>query len=249
MNKGLYCNIAYRINIGDREEQQDCLGLDKKEDSAMAVVCDGMGGLNNGAAASATAVRKLIDLYGANESDDIPLFFLESVDILDESVYRISEKERSSARTGTTIVSAFINNDGLYWMSVGDSRLYIIRNGAIVAATRDHNYNLLLEEMRKSNIETKDEDKGEALVSFIGMGGIELMDISREPFVLKKDDRILLTSDGLYKLLSDEQIKDIVIKNGSVEEVASELLAEALNQPVENKDNISFILINMEEKV
>lgn len=251
MNKSLYCDVAYRTHIGNREEQQDFFAVEETDGAVLAVVCDGMGGLENGALASQTAVKTLTDFYHEDDKTDIYNMLLDAVDILDESVYRISQAAQDNSMTGTTLVSAHIRDGNLHWLSVGDSRLYIVRGDAMLAATRDHNYNMVLDEKRRNGTFTEedkaDEAKGEALLSFIGMGGIELMDISREPFQLQSGDKILLTSDGLYRLLSDERIKEIITRNKQASFAAEELLAEALNQPVENKDNITFILINMEE--
>ncbi|MBE6783879.1 MAG: serine/threonine-protein phosphatase [Ruminococcaceae bacterium] len=251
MNKSLYCDVSYRTHIGNREEQQDYFAVEKTDGAVLAVVCDGMGGLENGALASQTAVKTLVDFYHEDDKSDIYNMYLDAVDILDESVYRISRKAQDNSMTGTTLVSAHIADGKLHWLSVGDSRLYIIRGDVMLSATRDHNYNMVLEEKRKNGTFTEadkaDEVNAEALLSFIGMGGIELMDISREAFSLQCGDKILLTSDGLYRLLSDEKIREIITKNRQASSAAEALLAEALDQPVENKDNITFILINMEE--
>ncbi|MBQ7956883.1 MAG: serine/threonine-protein phosphatase [Clostridia bacterium] len=255
MSESLVYKFSSKIHQGNREEQQDYVCIEEKNGVLLSVVCDGMGGLENGAEASRIAAEKLSDLFRKkDETKNIPDFFLECVDIMDESVYNLSIKEGNRTATGTTVVTACVKDDNLYWMSVGDSRLYLIRNNEIEAATRDHNYFMVLEEMQRNNIPeelciAEEEKRGDALVSFIGMGGIELMDIISEPFRLMKSDKILLTSDGLYKLLSEEKIKEIILANDDVDVATDKLIEAALSVPENYKDNISIVLISMEEKI
>ena len=142
----------YRIGvcsfIGDREEQQDYACICTDNNSLLAVVCDGMGGCSNGKAASAAVVKTMYDCYKAYTSSQVdqPAHFLRAAasqgnklvaQILDGKV------------GGTTIVAAMIQNGQLYWFSAGDSRLYIYRAGALLQVTRDHNYRLRLDELKK----------------------------------------------------------------------------------------------------
>ena len=147
-----------------------------------------------------------------------------------------------------------MNGGELYWLSVCDSRLYIIRADEIAAATRDHNFSLYVEEKQRLGTATPEEiasreKHGEALMSYIGMGGIEMMDINRNPFALCAGDKLLLTSDGLYRLLDDREIYDIVGHRETAEDAADALIAEAERKAeIKGSDNVSFVLITMEDK-
>jgi len=213
-----------------------------------AVVCDGMGGLSEGKTASLTVVEKIKELYFSKENDiDYPDFFLNSVDILDESVFNLRNEFGDKIKTGTTIVAIAIEKDCLFWFSVGDSRLYIIRGNEIVRATRDHNYFLSLNQSLKSGTITQKQyddeaSKGDTLISFIGMGGIDLMDINKEPLKLSSGDIMLLTSDGLYKILKDDEILNSV-KNENVEGALETLMKNLITKNKTSQDNTTCILI------
>lgn len=238
-------NYTSRSVIGNREEQQDYLSTDVSDGVFLAVVCDGMGGLNCGNAASITAVNEMVSIFRNRTADEsIPDMFTESIDILDEQVFTLVDESGERLKAGTTIVAAAIENGSLYWMSVGDSRLYIFRNGDAAQATRDHNYQLYLDSVKNTYRPTQEDfDQSEALISFIGMGGISVMDISRNPFPLMDGDVLLLTTDGLYKAVPQEEIKRIVFSNPDISKAADLLLEQAEALAPSTRDNISFVLI------
>ena len=211
--------IAQKSIIGGREQQQDSLTVISESDKIFATVCDGMGGHEHGHAASNTATDTMTKLYLSKTAEDpYPEFFINAIDILDEKVLSLKSPEMRRLSAGTTIITAVISADNLFWMSVGDSRLYIVRKGSIVCVTRDHNYFLSLNQMMENGaIEkaTYDDEavKGERLISFIGMGGVQIFDVNDTPFKLLPGDTVLLCSDGLYKAVNDDEILRLVSNN------------------------------------
>lgn len=237
--------IASCADIGTRDEQQDYINVIARDTEVLAFVCDGMGGLEAGRIASFTAGKVLEDEYSKhNFSESVPEFFLRCVDIMDESVHEI-KIDAENGQAGTTVVATLLKDNLLYWLSVGDSRLYIFRNGEFVQATRDHNYFLAMNSTPSEYAPTtKDLSMGEALISFIGMGGVDIMDISNNPFALKEDDRLLLSTDGLFKSLSDEQIK-VIIEQCEEPNTAAKMLLDKANAQASIRDNTSFVLIHV----
>ena len=241
--------FAVRSVIGNRTEQQDCIGIVTGEKTFCVVVCDGMGGLKSGSSASTVAVETMSDIFKKiNDDDIISDILINSIDILDEAVFMLTDESGNRLESGTTIVSIVIRGDELFWMSVGDSRLYIIRNDEMVQATRDHNYELYLNSVSETYTPTeKDIEMSQALISFIGMGGISIMDVSSNPVELIEKDVVLVASDGLYKALSDNEIKDIIYANDDVEKAADELLSVAEKNAPDTRDNTSFVLIKIDK--
>lgn len=239
-------SYSLRSEIGTREEQQDYAICFNENNFFVAVVCDGMGGLEGGYAAGKCAAETFMDIIKKRDkSESMPSLLLRSVDILDEKVSNLNGVSAKKLNSGTTIVAVIIKNGMLYWLSVGDSRLYLMRQNELVRATRDHNYSLILNSMPQGYIPTEEEcQKREALVSYIGIGGIEIMDISRNPVSLLKNDKILLTTDGLFKSLTDEQIKLILSNDLDAENVADNLLEAAAKSAPNSRDNSTFIFIN-----
>ncbi len=257
MNKVTYkfndfqCDIAWISELGSRDEQQDSYYINHNDDSVLAVVCDGMGGLNDGGAASTIVTLKIGELYKKKSgAEAFPDFFTTASDILDEAVNIFNKQADSRSRSGTTIVASAIQNRNLYWFSCGDSRMYIIRDGEIAQITQDHNYQSRLKDMLANKELTKNQyvyesSRGDALISYIGMGGIDLIDINTSPFKLQSKDIIILASDGLYKALTDEMILDIVRKNSEVSKIRDILVKKAKEMCKNVQDNTTIIVIQI----
>jgi len=242
---------AMKSVIGTREEQQDYGYYKVDNQRVVALVCDGMGGLDSGTIASTVATNKFKELYEhKNPAQAIPEFLLNSVDILDEYVFHLKDEEGKKLAAGTTLVAAIIENDSLFWLSVGDSRLYILRGNEFVQVTRDHNYFLKLNQMLKEDAINQEQysaeaKKGEALISFIGLGGIDVMDINNTPFKLLHGDIILLSSDGLYKALSDDEIA-LCLQKADIENSLEALISKASDKAKMSQDNTTCIIIKYE---
>ena len=151
------------------------------------------------------------------------------------------------------MVACIAEDNRLYWASVGDSRIYIIRGNEMRQVTRDHNYWLRLMEMVNAEKMTMEEAMNtrqkEALISFLGIGNVSLMDINTEPFEMKYGDVIMLCSDGITKTLPDKQIKKIIIDDMVKPEQKAEALVEAATHAnSHSQDNTSVAMIIYEEK-
>lgn len=244
----LRIDYATKSVIGTRAEQQDAISVFSLSESFFAAaVCDGMGGLNGGAAASKLAVRAFNDTVGERKQEEsISELLVRCVDTMDEKVFNLKGDDGKRLDAGTTVVSVLIENGDLYWMSVGDSRLYMLRGDEFVQATRDHNYFLSLSEMPDDYVPSEDDvAKGNALISFIGMGGVDVLDVSNNPVKLYENDCILATSDGLFKVLSDEQIAMILKSGDDLNLISERLIEECEKYSPYVRDNISFVLMKV----
>ncbi|MBE5935568.1 MAG: serine/threonine-protein phosphatase [Lachnospiraceae bacterium] len=241
-----YIDVLVCSYLGDRTEQQDAVYASLLQDRAFAVVADGMGGLENGKCASNTAVRVLKNLFDENATkDNMQGFYYNSIRTIDKAVY---ETRAEGNKSGTTIVSATITGDRMDWLSVGDSRLYRVHGGAMEQLTKDHTlYNYI--EQNKDNPEIIaslgeiDESKLDALTSYIGMGGVTFYDINTAMYKIKSGDYILLTSDGLYKAVSDDEILKVINENAEVQAIGEKLIELSKKNSTGSQDNTSFILM------
>ena len=204
--------IAQKSIIGNRDEQQDSWFVHCEQNKVFSAVCDGMGGHSHGQNASAAAAETMKQLYLAKTTEEpYPDFFIKAIDILDERILSLRSPEGNKVSAGTTILTAALEGDELFWLSVGDSRLYIIRKGNIARATRDHNYFLSLDQMMEIGAIGKERydaesAKGERLISYVGMGGVQIFDVNDAPFKLLPGDTVLLCTDGLYRAVEDDEI-------------------------------------------
>lgn len=236
--------------IGTRSRQEDTVFAYACEERAIGILCDGMGGLASGEIASQTAVQSLADAWFARDKiADVPGFLKQEAIRADELVYEQKNEQGERLGSGTTLVAALVQNGELFWLSIGDSRIYLIRGEEILSVCREHNYRLTLDlQLERGEITREEyaaqEHKAAALISYLGMGGIPLMEINRSPFPLGDGDIVLLSSDGLYKSLSEEEILRIIHKNReNMQSAALALTDAALGNKQSGQDNTSVVIL------
>lgn len=240
-------SLAALSVIGDRTDQQDSFGYSLKQDEGLIVVCDGMGGHDGGKIASEMAVETFLTTYSerymiGNQIDVL----IDTAKKADTLISQLKNDNGDPLNAGSTLVSVLINRKKLIWCSVGDSRAYLIRNGEMVQLTQDQNYHtVLIEKMNAGLLEEaefqKESTRGEALISFLGIGNLSLIDYSETPFELVKDDKIIIMSDGLYKIVSDAEILRIIDNFSNIGEAVQALEAKAKK----NAKNTSALRDNM----
>ncbi len=206
--------------IGTREYQQDRFGFQEKDDVLLAVVCDGMGGLKGGEQASEISVQTLLNDFIETEvaPHSYNDFLFREAKRLDRIVYSLKDASGKRLEAGTTIVSIVIADHFINWLSVGDSKIYFIRDNQIYDMVPQHNYKMTLDNLLNAGKITRQKyqseiGRGEALISFLGIGNVSVIEVNRHPFRLNEGDMIVLCSDGLYKRLSDEQILAVIQDN------------------------------------
>lgn len=207
-------HFASKSILGERRSQQDAIGVvARDEETTLSIVADGMGGLSGGELASMVTLNTFSGHFMNDPIDSVPRFLYELADECDQTIYTLRDEQGKLLKAGTTLVAAYVHQDQLYYISVGDSRLYLYRNHQLIQLTKDHNYAMLLEEAKgKMSREAYQNEikKGEFLVSYLGMGGLKYLELTKEPIVLQPQDYLLLCSDGLYKRLSDDKIAAIL---------------------------------------
>lgn len=148
-----------------------------------------------------------------------------------------------------------IKNGFLQWISVGDSKIYVIRRDDMVCVTKEHNYLMLLNKQLEEGTIDEEEyarevKRGAALISYLGMGNVNLMDANPNPLPLEDGDIVVLCSDGLYKALSDAQIYEIISKNADdLEAAVQELQMQAQISAGRVQDNTSIVVLSYRPNV
>lgn len=120
---------------------------------------------------------------------------------IDVSVAGIADAEGVPIGAGTTLAAVWIKENCMHWISVGDSKIYLVRGHQTRCLTTPHNYKMLLDKRKQAGTITSEQyeaelSRGEALVSYIGMNGLKYMDVSMEGLELEAEDQIVLCSDG-----------------------------------------------------
>lgn len=173
---------------------------------------------------------------------------MDAIRRADKAVAAIADESGRPMNAGTTLLAVIVKDGLVYWASVGDSRIYRIKNRRLEQLTRDHNYLMRLMERAKlgeiSESAALSDPNREALISYIGMGNVELMDICASGQDLGRDDVILMCSDGLYKSLSKNEILNIILRDNKNKEAATDALTSAaLAKKWMRHDNISVAVI------
>ena len=228
-----------------RSENQDSIRAESFPDGVLALVCDGMGGMQNGSAASKIAVAAAEERFCAEYVSGMPP---EAVCELlrncaadaNQKVYQAAVRSEMRARMGTTLVGVFARDDVMCTVNVGDSRCYLLpEDGPLQQLTTDHTVvQLLFEQGTITAEERATHSRRNELIRAIGVSSRVLADTQTVP--LSGQDRVLLCSDGLYSMVDAERIAEM-IRSNAPDQLPELLIAEANEQG--GRDNISVILL------
>lgn len=181
--------------------------------TAWAVVCDGMGGVHGGKIASSTAIdmvsQKIRKCYNPSMSiSSVENLLLSSITTANCIVFDRGAGDSELEGMGTTIVAAIVKNGDACIAHVGDSRAYIISDGKIELITKDHS---LVQEMLDMGQITQDEFVNHPRKNIItrAMGVDEKIEIEFNTVQFKKDDVLLLCTDGLSGLVNKQELLEI----------------------------------------
>jgi protein phosphatase len=204
------------------------------------VVADGMGGHRAGDFASRYTVEIIQKSIRANRERNPIKIIRMAIETANMKVLEKANSDENLAGMGTTVVVATVVGNYIYVANVGDSRLYLIRDG-IQQVTRDHS---LVEEMVRMGEINREQARNHPDKNIItrAVGVRSRVSIDFFDMKLEKDDTVLMCSDGLSNMLEDEEIKEI-IRTGShdLPEIALQLIGRA-NQNG-GRDNIAVVLI------
>lgn len=246
-------DITISSDIGNRSEQQDCAYVAADDNNVFAIICDGMGGMNGGTLASSTTVEAFTEYYlDSGETLQDNQWMQKAAEIIDDIVYSLTDEQGEHLGGGSTVVTVTISDDKIQWFSAGDSRMYIIREKEMVQVTNDHNYFMLLDQqLKEGHIDfekyRQEAVNGEALISYMGIGGLRIFDMSEVPFSLQSGDIILLCTDGLYRTISDDELKQFLLKYEDMQEASEKINQYIRQKAVSWQDNYTYAIIKINE--
>ena len=235
-------------DIGRRDYQQDSFGQTTvlRNTGILAVLADGMGGLSGGERVSQKIVMEALTFGSTLQANQVPTALPGMVAGINRAVNQMLGP-KGLYTSGSTVVSALITGNALRWISVGDSRIYLYRDGQISQLSRDHD--LLQDWMpdildgKRSMAEALRDPNGRKLTSFIGMGELRHVDYNRTPIPLLPGDRVLLMSDGVYGTVSDAEMAAILRDCGSVQLAASHIGQRIMGAALPYQDNYTLIVL------
>ena len=237
--------------IGARKDQQDAYLLSDHTDNALvrekgflAIVADGMGGLSNGGMVSRMAVSTGIEYFRSAPGGISPAKrLLEMTKVINVRVNQFLKGR--GERSGSTLVESLIYDGKLYFLTVGDSRIYLYRGGRLICLNRPHVYaeELALEgvnHLRNLSDMDSDRQKG-SLTSYLGAGRLKYLDRNAEGIALVRGDKLMLCSDGIFGTIKEEEMEQALSKNPKE---AAELLEQKVYAAGKSaQDNFTAVVI------
>lgn len=227
-----------------RQINEDSVYSSKARD--LFIIADGMGGHKAGEVASKLAVNKVKyfiknkSLNNKKTEEKMLSLICEAIEYANKSIYALASKDDNLKGMGTTIIVALACQSTVYIGHVGDSRAYLISNQSISQITSDHS---LAEELFKNGSITKEQAMNYPHKNVItrALGCIDKIMVDTHIINLNKGDSLLLCTDGLSNMISNEEIFNIVNSNTPNKAVRS--LIDSANK-AGGIDNVSAIIIN-----
>ena len=231
-----------------RQQNQDAYRVETlSPEQALLVLCDGMGGARAGNVASELAVQNFGDiilnaLHSDEKPEDPAVLLEEAVARSNQAVYQRASEDPDCAGMGTTLVAALVDRDTCHIVNVGDSRAYAINEEGIRRVTRDHS---LVEDLVQHGDITPEQARNHPQKNLItralGAESSTKADLFRQPYV--SGSFLLLCSDGLSNVMTDQEILYEVIHGGEPCDCCKRLLNITLSRGA--PDNVTVVLLQM----
>jgi serine/threonine protein phosphatase PrpC len=250
---------AGRSDVGlQREHNEDSFCL--LEQRGLFIVADGMGGHRAGDVASRMAVETIAAFFNTTAREDATWPFhydptlsaeenrlVTGIKVANKSIYEASARNREHHGMGTTVVGMLFSPSAkrIYVGHVGDSRAYRVRDGKIEQLTQDHSLlNDYLRAMPDLTEDQKEELPRNVITRALGMTESVQVDVcADEP---QAGDAYILCSDGLSGMITDEELRDVVVRAETPAEAAEKLIALANDHG--GDDNVTAIVARVAEE-
>jgi protein phosphatase len=247
----LALEVAGKTDLGCvRANNEDNFGYDSRY--GIFVVCDGMGGQAAGEVASKMGVDILLDYFRnlASAPDGPPVSgqtpwatsLASAIQLANSTIFKAGQEQNGRNGMGSTIVAALVRGNSLAIGHVGDSRIYMVRQGSIQQLTQDHS--LVMEQVRRGYITLEQAQKSEMQnIILRALGSEEAVEADIEDLVAMPGDVLLMTSDGLTRHVQDEEILEIVQGSSGLEQACGALVMAARERG--GDDNITCLLVRI----
>lgn len=238
----------YKTDTGKiREHNEDnVIILENEKNEVILAVADGMGGHKAGEVASAIVINHLTEEFYALDSlgdKNTAIEFLRNiVNEMNQKIFEYTKENPDSKGMGTTFVCAIKTKDYLLYGNIGDSSGYVIKKGKLHKVTKDHTLvNLLVSTGELTQEEAKYHPRKNVLMRALGANNpidVDIFDVELNI------DGILLCSDGLTNMLTEEQIEKVLIEEKNSEDAVKKLINKANARG--GNDNISVAYLKKE---
>jgi protein phosphatase len=248
----LAVEVAGKTDVGCvRTNNEDNFGFDSRY--GIFVVCDGMGGQAAGEVASKMGVDVLLNYFrnqapagkqpmnGQNGSTGAQNL-ASAIQLANKIIFQAGQEHNGRNGMGSTIVAALVRGNSLAIAHVGDSRIYLVRQGTIQQLTQDHS--LVMEQVRRGYITLEQAQQSEMQnIILRALGSEEMVEADIEDLVAIPGDILLMASDGLTRYVQDDEILRIVQGPRDLKQACGELVKAARDRG--GDDNITCLLVRI----
>lgn len=243
-------SVYQASHIGNRKYNQDRAAYAYSSDALLLVLADGMGGHLHGELAAGSAIGTFAESFCREAQTciaDPAEFISDTMRLANERIMRFPHDKAMGGFPGSTCVAALIQNDKMYCGHAGDSRLYVLRGGAVLFKTRDHS---MVQQWVEWGVISAEEARVNPQRNQIinCLGGMESMFYMEpgETVALQSGDVLLLCSDGLWEPFIDKELAE-AFASMPVKDALDSLVMRALERENGKSDNITGLAIRWGE--
>ena len=231
---------------GGRSKNEDRMGYCYTSGSGIFLLADGMGGHPQGEVAAQLALQAISAMFQKEAKPklaDVSAFLVSALMAAHRQILLYSSDKGMLDTPRTTIVAVVVQAGFVTWIHCGDSRFYLVRQGELLARTRDHSF---LEQRQASAAGLKLPARVNRNILFTCLGSPTrpVYDVTG-PVALQHGDKLMLCSDGLWGSLSDEDIT-YQLGHKPVSEAVPDLVEKALRTAGDGSDNVTCIALEWE---
>ncbi|MFT3777591.1 MAG: serine/threonine-protein phosphatase [Ottowia sp.] len=228
---------------GGREKNEDRMGYCYTREASLFVLADGMGGHPDGEVAAQIALQTMSAVFQRDAKPRVPqppTFLSAGLMAAHHQIIRYASERALLDTPRTTLVAGLVQGGELHWVHCGDSRLYVVRDGALLSRTRDHSY---IEAQANAGVAVEGMNRN-VLFTCLGSTVRPMFDVAG-PLKLNEGDKVLLCSDGLWGSLDDEEIVGLMCAL-PVSDAVPALVERALEVAGEHSDNVTVLAMEWE---
>lgn len=239
-------SIHQASHIGDRRHNQDRVAYAYSNEALLLVLADGMGGHLHGELAASLTIDTFVESFGRlahPRIEDPRSFISETMRHAHERIMRLPHDRDMGGFPGTTCVAVVVQDDMIHWGHAGDSRLYLLRDGAVIARTRDHSVvQYYFDQGIISAEQARNHPQRNQITHCLGGIGDAFRTEQGLSVAMQSGDVLLLVSDGLWGPLSDQELVESFAFR-PVTEALDALIVQALMRASGHSDNVTGIAV------
>lgn len=240
-----YCHIEGLTDVGcKRPANEDWFDHFECRNGLVAVVCDGMGGHVGGAVASHTAVEAIRAFLETNYFENPNEAIISAVNVGNQAILNRGQQQPELQGMGATCVLLIVRDGYVYYGSVGDSRIYLVRQHHITQLTKDQSYVQMLVDMGQiTHEQAEHHPRKNEITNALGLQQMTPAVVREEPIMPEAGDCFILCSDGLSGMVDDQKIMEIASRQSQMKQ--AERVKCLVEKARENGglDNITCVMV------